>query len=121
VTLVVPGLNDSEAELSDIASFIASVSPEIPWHVTAFHPDYRMSDPPRTTVEHLTRAYEAGRRAGLKFVYAGNLPGLVDRLENTYCPDCGQLLIERRGFRVRRNELREGCCPGCLRRIPGVW
>jgi pyruvate formate lyase activating enzyme len=121
VTLVVPGFNDSDEELTDIAEFLASVSPDIPWHVTAFHPDYKMTDPPRTSVEALLRGVEIGRRAGLNFVYAGNLPGHVGDSENTYCPGCRALLVERFGFRVIGNRLADGRCPECSRPIPGVW
>jgi len=121
VTLVVPGFNDSDDELRDIARFLASVSADIPWHVTAFHRDYRMTDPADTGVATLLRAAEIGRREGLRYVYAGNLPGEVGRWEDTRCPGCDELLIERRGFRVIRNRLRSGACPGCRRRIPGVW
>lgn len=121
VTLVVPGFNDSDAELGDIAQFIAGVSSDIPWHVTAFHPDYRMTQPRRTTPEDLLRAYEAGREAGLHFVYPGNLPGLVGDLENTRCPGCNAVLIERRGFTVLRNRMRQGACSNCGKAIPGVW
>jgi pyruvate formate lyase activating enzyme len=121
VTLVVPGLNDSDEELRQIAAFLAGVSPEIPWHVTAFHPDYRMDEPPATPVETLLRAYEHGRAAGLQFVYAGNLPGGVGDREHTHCPGCGTTLIERRGFYVLRNRLISGACPECRRAIPGVW
>jgi len=121
VTLVVPGLNDSDEELRQIAGFIAEVSVDIPWHVTAFHPDYKMIDPPRTDVETLLRAYELGRQAGLKFVYPGNVHGRVGDLENTKCPSCGRTLIERRGFSVRRLDLADGRCPGCRTLIPGVW
>jgi pyruvate formate lyase activating enzyme len=121
VTLVVPGLNDSDEELADIASFIARVSCDIPWHVTAFHPDYKMTGPPRTSIDRLMRAYELGRRAGLDFVYPGNLPGLVGDLENTRCPGCGTTLIERHGFSVRSNHLAGGACPRCGRSIPGIW
>jgi pyruvate formate lyase activating enzyme len=121
VTLIVPGLNDSDEELTQIAAFLAGVSPDIPWHVTAFHPDYRMSDAPATTVETLLRACALGRRAGLHFVYAGNLPGRVGDHENTYCPTCGELLVQRVGFEVRENRLRDGCCPACEANIPGVW
>ncbi len=121
VTLVVPGLNDSDEELRQMAEFLAGVSPDIPWHVTAFHPDYRMSNPPPTPVETLLRAHEIGRAAGLAFVYPGNLRiGLGDR-ENTKCPSCGATLIERRGFSVLRNRLSGGACPECHRAIPGVW
>jgi pyruvate formate lyase activating enzyme len=121
VTLVVPGMNDSDAELTDIARFLASVSPDIPWHVTAFHPDYKMQDPPRTSVDALLRAVEIGDQAGLRFVYAGNLPGHVKNRENTYCPGCRSLLVERFGFRVQRNRLAQGHCPDCSRAIPGFW
>ena len=121
VTLVVPGFNDSNEELHEIAHFIASVSPEIPWHVTAFHQDYRMTDPEATPARTLHRAAEIGRGAGLHFVYAGNLPGMTGLYENTYCPSCQELLIERRGFTVRRNALQSDGCPKCKTPIPGVW
>ncbi|RMF83066.1 MAG: AmmeMemoRadiSam system radical SAM enzyme [Planctomycetota bacterium] len=121
VTLVVPGFNDSDDELRRIAEFLASVSVDIPWHVTAFHPDYKMTDPPRTPPETLLRAADLGRRAGLRFVYAGNLPGMVDGGENTCCPDCGSELITRYGFLVRSNRLEKGRCPDCGAAIPGRW
>jgi pyruvate formate lyase activating enzyme len=121
VTLVIPGFNDSNEELRDVAEFLASVSPDIPWHVTAFHPDYKMTKPPRTGAESLMRAVEIGDRAGLRFVYAGNLPGHVQNRENTYCPGCHTLLVERVGFQVQQNRLVLGCCPECARAIPGVW
>jgi pyruvate formate lyase activating enzyme len=121
VTLVVPGFNDSEEELKEIAGFLASVSQDIPWHVTAFHQDYRMTDPDPTPARTLLRAAELGYEAGLRFVYAGNLPGRTDRYEHTYCPSCGKLLIERHGFQVRRNRLDNGLCPACRTAIPGVW
>jgi len=122
VTLVVPGFNDSDQELGDIARFLVSVSPDIPWHVTAFHPDYRMDDRARTSVHALLRAAEIGAAAGLHFVYAGNLPGAVRSWENTYCPGCRALLVERLGYRVLRNRLEgTGRCPECRRVVPGVW
>ncbi len=121
VTLVVPGLNDSDTELRQMAEFLAGVSREIPWHVTAFHPDYKMTGPQRTPAQTLLRAYEIGKQAGLLFVYAGNLPGRVENRENTCCPSCGELLIEREGFCVLRNALRDGHCPACGAAIPGVW
>lgn len=122
VTLVVPGFNDSEDELRRAAEFIASVSPDIPWHVTAFHQDYKMTDNPNTTAEQLIRACEIGRAAGLRYVYAGNLPGRVGRWENTYCTHCDELLVERHGFIVRRmNVTPDGHCPTCGTRIPGIW
>jgi pyruvate formate lyase activating enzyme len=123
VTLVVPGFNDSEDELRDAASFIASVSPEIPWHVTAFHPQYKRTGVGRTSPSQLMRAAEIGREAGLAFVYAGNLPGMLEGWENTYCPGCGRPLVERVGFHVTMDELSGsgGECPGCGRSIPGIW
>lgn len=121
VTLVIPGFNDSEAELRDIARFLVGISPDIPWHVTAFHQDYRMPDPDNTPASTLIRAVEIGKFAGLNFVYAGNIPGYVENLENTYCPGCGDLIIERQGFRVRQMRIRNGACPACARTIPGVW
>lgn len=121
VTLVVPGLNDSTEELRDAASFLASVSPNIPWHVTAFHPDYRLLDAERTPASTLLRAAEIGRAAGLRYVYAGNLPGAVARYEDTTCPRCGAPLVRRRGFYVLSNRILDGRCPECATGIPGVW
>ena len=121
VTLVVPDYNDSDRELSQIAEFISSVAADIPWHVTAFHPDYKMADRGRTPAETLLRARQRGREAGLKYIYSGNLPGKVDNAESTFCPQCGEILIERVGFRVTANRLRDGACPACCEPIPGRW
>jgi pyruvate formate lyase activating enzyme len=121
VTLVIHGFNDSDEELSDVARFLASVSPDVPWHVTAFHPDYKMTGPPPTGVRTLLRACEIGAREGLRYVYAGNLPGRVGRWENTWCPGCGALLVERSGYLVSKNRLDAGACPDCGRGIPGYW
>lgn len=121
VTLVVPGFNDGDEELAGIARFLAGASPDIPWHVTAFHPDYRMTDSPPTPPETLIRAYDAGKAAGLRFVYTGNSPGRTGDREHTVCPACGEVLIRRRGFHIEENRLRAGCCPGCGKAIPGVW
>jgi pyruvate formate lyase activating enzyme len=121
VTLIVPGFNDSDAELRQIAGFLYDVSPDIPWHVTAFHKDYKMLGPEDTPRETLLRAVAAGRAAGLRYVYAGNLSGLAG-LEDTHCPGCGGATIERRGFRVLSNRLSDaGRCSGCGYAIPGVW
>ncbi len=117
-TLVVPGLNDSEAELTAIAEFICSVSPAIPWHVSRFYPAWHMLDRPITEVASLRRAREIGLKAGLKYVYEGNIPG--EGGENTYCPGCKHLLIERYGFHVRQNRIRDGRCPDCGETIDGV-
>jgi len=122
VTLVVPGLNDSDEELREIAEFLASISVDIPWHVTAFHPDYKMTDVRPTQPEDLLRAVRAGREAGLRYVYAGNLPGRLGDLENTRCWQCGAVVIERYGFRVLANRLgRGGQCPKCGAVIAGYW
>jgi len=122
VTLVIPGFNDSEDELRRAADFIASVSPDIPWHVTAFHQDYHMKENANTTAEQLIQACEIGREAGLHYVYAGNLPGRVEHWENTYCPNCKKLLVERYGYLIRQvNVTADGHCPTCQSRIPGIW
>jgi pyruvate formate lyase activating enzyme len=121
VTLIVPGFNDSPEELGQIAGFLAGISPDIPWHVTAFHQDYKMLASEDTPPETLLRAAEIGRAAGLHYVYAGNLPGRTGRLEDTRCPACGATVVERQGFRVLRNRLKAGHCPGCAASIPGVW
>ncbi|HEY1217377.1 MAG: AmmeMemoRadiSam system radical SAM enzyme [Bryobacteraceae bacterium] len=122
VTLLVPGFNDSRAELEALAGFLAGISPDIPWHVTAFRPDYKMTGPGATTAPMLERAASIGRAAGLRYVYAGNLPGSVGELENTYCPNCRALLVERSGFDVLRNNLTaDGACPHCQWTISGFW
>jgi pyruvate formate lyase activating enzyme len=122
VTLLIAGFNDSDAELTGMTEFIASVSPDIPWHVTAFHQDYRMQDPSNTTPEMLRRAAEIGRRAGLRYVYAGNLPGSVGDLENTHCTGCQRVLIGRFGYHIREYHVTEtGQCPTCATALPGRW
>ena len=122
VTLVVPGMNDSPEELRDIARFLVSVSSDIPWHVTAFHPDYKMDDRPATSVQSLLRAAETGAAEGLRFVYAGNLPGAVRSFENTYCPGCRGLLVERLGYRILSNRMgASGRCPDCRQAVAGIW
>jgi pyruvate formate lyase activating enzyme len=121
VTLVIPGFNDSPEELRDLARFLAGISRDIPWHVTAFHEDYKMTGNGNTPVSTLLRAAEIGKDEGLHFVYAGNLPRSVGTWENTYCPGCNILLIERSGFRVLRMQVTNGRCPECARDIPGVW
>jgi pyruvate formate lyase activating enzyme len=122
VTLVIPGFNDATDELKRAADFIASVSPDIPWHVTAFHQDYRMTENANTTAEQLIQACEIGREAGLRYIYAGNLPGKVGRWENTYCPACDDLLVERYGYLIRQMRVKsDGRCPSCATNIPGIW
>jgi pyruvate formate lyase activating enzyme len=122
VTLVVPGFNDSDEELRRLTEFVASVSPDIPWHVSAFHKDYKMTDPANTTPRTLVRAAQIGKEAGLRFIYAGNLPGQVGELENTRCPNCRELLIERLGYHILDYRLTaKGSCPKCDTAIPGRW
>ncbi|MBI4928622.1 MAG: AmmeMemoRadiSam system radical SAM enzyme [Anaerolineae bacterium] len=121
VTLVVPGFNDSPEELWDAARFLASVSRDIPWHVTAYHPDYKM-DNPATPRAALMQAAEIGQEAGLHYVYAGNLPGRVGSLEDTLCPHCAAVLIERRGYVIQRYNLTaQGACPSCGQPVAGLW
>ncbi len=122
VTLVVPGFNDDPAELRAMARFLASLSLDIPWHVTAFYDNYRMRDRGATPACKLLAAAQIGREEGLNHVYAGNLPGEVGDFENTRCPACGELLIERSGFRVLQDRL-SGCgrCPKCAAPVAGVW
>ncbi|HTS17151.1 MAG TPA: AmmeMemoRadiSam system radical SAM enzyme [Verrucomicrobiae bacterium] len=122
VTLFVPGFNDGEAEMRGIAKFLAGVSKDIPWHCTAFHPDYRMRDRDYTHARTLLRACEIGKEAGLRYVYAGNVPGQTGDWENTRCPGCGEMLVERMGFMVRGYYLTdEGKCPKCAMAIAGRW
>jgi pyruvate formate lyase activating enzyme len=122
VTLIVPDMNDSTEELMDAGRFIASVSADIPWHVTAFHPNYQMSDKGSTPAKTLLRAAEIGQEAGLHFVYAGNLPGQVSTYENTFCPTCSSTLIERLGYVITGYHLSdEGACLQCGNSIPGIW
>ena len=122
VTLLIPGFNDSNEEIEQLTKFLASISPDIPWHCTAFHKDYKMTDPENTSAATLVRAAEIGRRAGLRYIYAGNLPGMVGEWEHTRCPQCRALLIERSGFAILQNNLgSKGSCPRCRTPIPGFW
>ena len=118
-TLVIPTLNDSDQEFEEIAQFIVSLGPEVPWHISAFYPRYQMLDLPRTNASALHRAREIGIKTGLRYVYCGNIPG--DEGEDTFCPHCGGRLIERIGFRVTRNDAVDGVCRHCYTKIDGVW
>jgi pyruvate formate lyase activating enzyme len=122
VTLTIPDFNDSNEELWDAARFIAGVSQDIPWHVTAFHQDYKMMDHDNTDVKTLLRAAEIGKEAGLRFVYAGNLPARVGEYEDTFCPQCNTRLIERSGYTIHAYHITsDGTCPKCNTKIPGLW
>jgi len=118
-TLVVPDMNDSAGELGDIARFIATeLGVATPWHVSRFHPDYKMYDRGATPQTSLRRAYELGRQSGLRYVYVGNMPGA--RLEDTYCPNCNRAVIERRGFQITQRHIQDGRCTHCGTVIDGV-
>jgi len=122
VTLVIPDFNDSNEELWNTARHVSTISMDIPWHVTAFYPTYKHTHGSRTSADTIQRAAEIGQEAGLRYVYAGNLPGRVDSLENTYCPKCQSLLISRTGYLVQANHITpQGACPKCGETIAGVW
>ena len=124
VTLLIPGFNDSPDELRRLTDFVAGISPDIPWHVTAFHTDYKMQgDGQRdTTPEDLLKAAEIGQAAGLRYIYVGNLPGMVGNWEDTRCPQCSETLIRRYGYHIEEYRLTpEGRCPRCSCQIPGRW
>ena len=120
-TLIIPTRNDSQKELIQIANFINSISSDIPWHVTAFHPEYKMLDLPPTPIKKLHQAWEIGKKAGLKYVYTGNIPNFDHA--STFCPKCNKLLIERTGYLVDIKALDEnkGSCKNCGEKIQGVW
>ena len=122
VTLVVPGFNDSNEELWDAARFLAGISPDIPWHVTAFHKDYKMTEPDNTSAKTLLRASEIGKEAGLHHVYAGNLPDRVGEYEDTFCTKCNHRLIKRRGYVILDYQITgDGRCPKCQTKVAGLW
>ena len=122
VTLVVPGFNDSDDELWQGPPFLASVSRDIPRHATAFHTDYQKTDLDNTPPQTLLRAGTIGKEAGLRYIYAGNLPGRVRGFESTFCPACGELVVERLAYKIVQYRLAaDGRCPKCSTTIPGVW
>ncbi|HWW13808.1 MAG TPA: AmmeMemoRadiSam system radical SAM enzyme [Candidatus Dormibacteraeota bacterium] len=124
VTLLIPGFNDCADELRRLTEFVAGISPDIPWHVTAFHGDYKMqNDVARdTTPEDLMAAVEIGQQSGLRYIYPGNLPGMVGEWENTRCPQCNETMIERYGYLIKNYRLTsDGRCPKCATAIPGRW
>jgi pyruvate formate lyase activating enzyme len=117
-TLLIEGENDSKKDLEEMAAFIADeLGPQVPWHLSAFHPDYKMKDHNFTGLETLKKAYDIAKKAGLYYVYLGNVPVHGD----TYCPQCKELLIDRTGYNVTINNLVDGHCPKCQREIEGIW
>jgi len=118
-TLLIPGENDSAEEIKKAAEFIVALSPDIPWHLSAFYPTYKMNDKSPTPPETLSRTYEIGKKAGLNYVYTGNIAD--DEQSRTICPKCGEILIERQGFFVKKIKIKNGRCPKCGLEIAGVW
>jgi pyruvate formate lyase activating enzyme len=118
-TLLIPGLNDSLEELKDIAAFISTLGSETPWHISRFHPQFKMLRIPSTPTSSLHRAIQTGKEAGLKHVYCGNVPG--DEGENTYCSNCNKLLIERFGYRIINNHLSDNLCSRCGQKLEGIF
>ncbi len=119
-TLIVPGENDSEDELKKLADFlVTNAGPDVPWHISRFYPQYRYTDLHPTPLKLLKRAYEAGKAAGIRYIYIGNVPG--EKGESTFCHYCGRMLIERLGYRVLSNNIRKKCCPKCKTEIAGVF
>ncbi len=121
VTLLVPTFNDSPDELKRMAAFLVDISPDMPWHITAFHSDYKMDGVRSTEATDLLTAGEIAREAGLRYIYLGNRPGQLGGWEDTHCPECGETVIERHGFMVTANHLDRGRCPRCRHAIPGFW
>ena len=117
-TLIIPNYNDSDQELRDIAKFIKNIDEKIPWHITAYYPTYRLTDQPRTSVATLRKAREIGLNEGLRYVYEGNMPG--NGGENTFCYNCNNLLIQRLGFSIVENNIKDSKCPNCQAVIDGV-
>jgi len=118
-TLIIPELNDSDKELKSIAEFLVKISPDLPWHISAFYPAYKMTTIAATPQETLIKAYNIGKKSGLKYVYTGNIPD--KNYESTYCPKCGSKVIERWGIETIKNNLKDGKCPQCGQEITGIW
>jgi len=118
-TLVIPGMNDEEEEFESIARFLLQLGNDIPWHISRFYPAYKMTRPPYTPIEALHRAREVGKNAGLKYVYIGNVPG--EESENTFCPNCGKIIVKRKGFWIEKIDVEKGRCRWCHNKIEGVW
>ncbi len=117
-TLIIPGINDSKDELQKIAEFLMGIDESIPWHISAYYPQYKSNIPP-TGVEKIKIAMDIGKEAGLKYVYGGNISG--SWYENTFCPECNYRLVERTGFSVFNNKLKKDLCPNCGKKIEGIF
>ncbi len=117
-TLIIPTLNDTREEITEIARFIKDTGESIPWHISQFYPTHKLTHLSRTPLDTLHMAREAGVEAGLRYVYEGNVPGRGN--ENTYCHKCGEMLIERQGYSILKNLVRNGCCPNCGTPVAGV-
>ncbi len=117
-TLVIPDQNDSDEELTQVARFIHDLDPNIPWHISRFHPDYQYTDSRPTPVETLRKAFEIGKKEGLNYVYVGNVLGVA---EHTLCPHCQEVLIPRQGFFIGKIKLQDASCPSCGGQIAGVF
>jgi pyruvate formate lyase activating enzyme len=117
-TLLVPGENDSDEELKKLAEFIVSkADPDVPWHISRFHPQYKYQDSAPTPISSLEHAEQIGKEAGLHYIYLGNVPG--SKSESTFCYNCGRVLIERVGYRIAANNITNSCCPDCGTKIAG--
>ncbi len=121
ITLLIPRVNDDAEELTRMADFLANISVDIPWHLTAFQGAYRWKDHPSTPAKTLQKAYDIARSRGMKYVYCGNLPGQVGEAEKTCCPGCRKVLVDRRGYELQQVELTGDSCPGCGEIIYGIY
>ncbi len=118
--MVVPGLNDDMGEITKMCGWIYSnLGPDTPLFFSRFTPQYRLGNLPPTPIETLEKAREIALKTGLRYVYIGNVPG--HPAENTYCPGCGRILIRRYGYEILENNIRDGKCVFCGRKIPGIW
>jgi pyruvate formate lyase activating enzyme len=117
-TLIIPGQNDDSGELKGLVAFIAGIDPDIPWHISRYHPDYKYSDSPATPVETLRKAYQIGKEGGLRYIYIGNVTG---ESEGTFCPECGQVLIRRSGYYTSKSKIKNSRCESCGALISGVF
>lgn len=118
-TLIVPGLNDEDNQLRQLAKFIVSVDKNIPWHISGYHPDYKFTKSPATSLQILEKAYDLGKSAGLNYVYIGNV--VSSRGQDTLCPNCAKSVIQRQGFTITNNQIKHNRCGFCDEAIAGIW